>query len=348
MNLREVEEILKDYTEDNGHFKIIAKTPLLELSSADMDLVIPESDITIQTDTHLVQFKYVEKDDDVKKYMIKPGSHSFIKTNQGLVLQKFRMKKYELLESIGNAKVILDEADRFFGKLDVYKKLNKEPKRALLLASVPGVGKTCMINKVCEKFLADPGTVVIVWDTSVVDSGNVNHFFLNASEFHKDVKRMILVMEDIGGGSVERHEGTRGADSALLNLLDGIGSPFQGMPTFIIATTNNPENGVEALIDRPGRFDKVEILKPPGEKECEELIRFISKDYVDDLSDEEIKKTAKLASKNEFSVAHLQEIIVRSMLDDISILEATKQLVKHKEKFKNHFIEPTKGIGIGL
>ena len=205
---------------------------------------------------------------------------------------------------------------------------------------------TAAINKVCETFLKEEGTSVVIWDTSQVRSAAVNRFFLNKAEFDEKVKKFILIMEDIGGGSMDDYEGPRGADSALLNLLDGVGNPFGSVPTFIIATTNNPETSVEALIDRPGRFDKVEILKTPNKEECEKLLHFIGKDYIDNLKPEEVSKVAELASKNKFSIAHLQEIIVRSMLDDISILESTEQLVTHKKRFQNAFNDPKQKLGL--
>jgi ATP-dependent 26S proteasome regulatory subunit len=257
-------------------------------------------------------------------------------------LKKIKLRNYELLKSVNNTAKILSEADKFFKKLEVYKKLGRDPKRSILLCSPPGVGKTASINEVSQIFLKDANTSVVVWDTSSVRSSSVNRFFMQNSEFHKKVERFIFVMEDIGGGTVEDHHGPRGTDSSLLNLLDGIGNPFKGVPTFIIATTNNPEQSVGALIDRPGRFDKVIELKTPDEKECVELLKFISKR---DLTKEEVD-AAKLAAKNEFSIAHLQEVVVRSLLDDSSMMEVTKQLIEHKKRFKNAFSD-VKRLGIG-
>jgi len=328
--------------EEKGEFKIINVTSLEDIQDKTVK-VLPESDLTIQTDTHLIQFEYDDPDDRKRIVTINTGCYTIEDTSMGVVLDKFELKKYELLESIDNTSVIMNEADKFFDKLDIYKKLKREPKRALLLASPPGVGKTAAINKVCEKFLADKSTAVLIWDTSVVRSGTVNRFFLNSSRFDKKVKRMILIMEDIGGGSTEDYHGPRGADSSLLNLLDGVGSPFKGVPTFIIATTNNPENSVEALIDRPGRFDKVVLMDTPNEAECVELLKFIAGKKLT----EDDKQAAKLSAKNKFSIAHLQEAVVRSLLDDITVLEATQQLIKHKKKYQKAFSD-TKAMGLGL
>lgn len=304
---------------------------------------LPESDLSIETSDSVIQFEYVEEKDQ-KNVLIKPGCFSMEMGQAHIVLKELELRNYELLESIDNTSQILNESNKFFNRLDVYSKLKREPKRSILLASPPGVGKTAAISKVCEKFLEDSGTVVVVWDTSAIKSSEVNRFFLRISDFHESVKRMIFIMEDIGGGTVEHYHGAKSVDSSLLNLLDGVGKPFKNTPTFIIATTNNPEQSVGALVDRPGRFDKVIFMDTPSEEESIQLLRFISKK--ESLSEEEVR-AAKLAAKEKFSIAHLQEVVVRSLLDDISMLEATVQLVEHKKNYKKEF-QQTNSIGLGF
>lgn len=325
--------------EKHGFFKVKQITKISDLKEGTK---IPESDLTIQDTNQIYQFDHVDPDDESPAETIKCGSYSIEDTSFGIKLKKMKLKTYHLLKSVNNTAKILTEAEKFFNKLDVYKQLSRDPKRSVLLCSPPGVGKTAAINDVCQTFLKDANTSVVVWDTSAVRSSSVNRFFMQNSQFHKKVERFIFVMEDIGGGTVEDNHGPRGTDSSLLNLLDGIGNPFKGVPTFIIATTNNPEQSVGALIDRPGRFDKVIELKTPDETECINLLSFIAKR---DLNEEEIA-AAKLASKSDFSIAHLQEVVVRSMLDDSSMMEVTKQLVEHKKRFKNAF-QDVKRLGIG-
>lgn len=330
-------------SKDNEHFKVIKETKFSELK---LGSKIPESDLTIQTDDRIIQFEYVDGENTKKKVIIKPGCFSIEQTSFGTILDKFPLREYTLLKTIDNTSSIIKEANRFFNRLDIYKQLKREPKRSILLCSDPGVGKTAAINQVCREFLEDEGTAVVIWDTSSIKAHTVNKFFLNSSKFSNKTKRLIMVIEDIDGSSIDEYEGgIRGAESALLNLLDGVGSPFKGIPTFIIATTNNPETSVKALIDRPGRFDKVIELKSPKAAECIELLKFIKK--ADELSDHEIT-AAELAAENKFSIAHLQEAVVRAMIDDISILEATQQLVAHKKRFKNAFKKEAKSIGLGM
>lgn len=334
--------------DQKGKFKIIKVTKLEELDSINadnlsdkaLDFELPESDLTIQTDSSIIQYEYIDEEEDRPKYEIKPGCFNMLNTNMGVVLDKFTLRDYNLLESIDNTSTIIKEKDKFFSRLEVYKELKREPKRAVLLCSPPGVGKTAAINTVCRQSLEKEGTAVIIWDTSSVRASDVNKFFNGGSQFSKDVKELLMVIEDVEGGTSEGYHGAREANSSLLNFLDGVGTPFKGVPTFIIATTNNPEQSVGALIDRPGRFDKVLELKTPKKEECAELLKFIMEK--ENLEDSELK-AAELAAKNEFSIAHIQESVVRSKLEDISVLEATEQLVEHKKRFKEAFSKSPKG-----
>lgn len=322
-------------------FKPIKVTKIKNLGKENL----PESDLTIQTNKELVQYEYIENDS--KKLKIEPGVFNIINTSNGLDLAQFELKEPNLLDSIDNTKQIIQEKDKFFDKLHVFEQLKRDPKRSILLTSPPGVGKTSTINKISCKMLEDNNTTIIYWDTASISPSDVNNFFLNSVEFTDEVKRFMFVIEDINDGASTDGFGNapRGCSSALLNLLDGVGRPFQGIPTFVIATTNNPERSVEALIDRPGRFDKVIELSTPKETECIELLKFVLE--VEALTENQ-QKAAKKAADNEFSIAHIQETVARSKIDDISVLEATEQLIEHKKRFKNAFQDVGKKIGLSL
>lgn len=333
-----------DMSEETGKFKVLKVTSLEDLVDKTVK-ELPESDLTIQTDTHIIQFEHTEEKRKIKKYTIKPGCFTMTETNMGVVLESFKLREYNLLKTIDNTSTIIDEKNKFFNNLKAYKELKRDPKRAVLLCSPPGVGKSSAINEVCKNSLEEKGTTVVIWDTSDIRANSVNKFFLNRSNFDKNVKRLIMVIEDIEGGTVDDDYGPRAAVSSLLNFLDGVGNPFKGIPTFIIATTNNPEKSVGALIDRPGRFDKVIEMKTPSAEECAELLKFILEKK--ELTDSELR-AAEISSKNEFSIAHIQESVVRSKLDAISVEEAVEQLAKHKKRFKEAFSKsPNRKMGLG-
>jgi hypothetical protein len=248
-------ELRGGFKMSEGKFKVKKVTRIEDMIGM-VDATIPESDITFQTKDCIIQLDLVDEDRDKEKYCVKSGVFIFESTNSGLILSPIELRRNKMLETVSATEDIIKEGDKFFSKLSVYERRNLIPKRSILLMSAPGIGKTAAINLTCHKYReSDSKTCVIVWNTAGIKSRDVLDFFIAGSEF-KDVSKLIMIMEDIGGGSVDEYDGPKGVDASMLNLLDGVGNPFQNIPTFIIATTNHPEQVAEALIDRPGRCYK--------------------------------------------------------------------------------------------
>lgn len=328
-------------TNTEGRFKIKKITKFNDLVEGQV-LELPESDLCFQNEEQIVQMKYERAEED-RKYEIKPGIYTLVETSAGLATSKVELKKRTLLETIDNTKQIIKEARTFFAKLDVYERLNRPKKRGVLLYSKPGLGKTSAIEKFCGDAVSDdPGTIVVIWPTSDIEADSVCRFLSTRSEYTPDATRLILIIEDIGGGERDGDHGRSAVDSGLLNLLDGVGVTFK-LPTFIVATTNHPENLLESLADRPGRFDLMLQLSPPSNEEKKALLEFISKRP---LTDEE-KEAITMKGSEEFSIAHLEEVAVRSLLHDKSYKDVITELVEHSKKYKKNF-ENRKGLGLGL
>lgn len=327
---------------DEGKF-ILKKKTLFKDMAAGLEQQLPESDLCFQDGEAIYQYKF-EKPEDERSFEIEPGTFVFTKTMSGLGLRKIEFKKRTLLETVTNTTKIIGEAKKFFSRLHVYEKLGRLKKRGVLLYSAPGMGKSSAIEKFCTDMIAeDPGTVVVMWPTSEIDADEIAKLLSTNSKYTAACTRMILVIEDIGGGDSERHRSNSGVDSGMLNLLDGVGVVFS-LPTFIVATTNHPQSLLASLADRPGRFDLMLKLSPPSHDEKIELMKFISKR---DLTDDE--KTA-LGSRGteEFSVAHLEEIAVRAELDDKTYPQVIKEIVDHSALFKRDFEERSRRMGMGF
>ncbi len=326
---------------DEGKFVLKKKTAFKDMA-AGTENELPESDLCFQDGEHVYQYKF-EKPEDEREYEIVPGSFCFTKTMSGLQLVKLEFKKRALLETSSNTARIMGEANKFFSRLHVYEKLQRAKKRGVLLYSAPGMGKTSAIEKVCADLMTeDPGTVVVVWPTSEIEADDIVKLLSTNSRYNEKCTRMVLIIEDIGGGEREGHPSRSGVDSGLLNLLDGVGVVFQ-LPTFIIATTNHPENLLASLADRPGRFDLLLKLEPPNHAEKKALMKFICKR---DLTQEE-EDALGVKGSEAFSVAHLEEIAVRAELDDKSHAQVIQELIEHTARFKNDF-EDKKHMGMGF
>jgi hypothetical protein len=317
-------------------YKKICAIPLDELHNHES---LPDFDLRIPSPTHNV---FYETAGDVEKTKILPGAYSFIPERRGSVtLSPLELKKQDLLESASHTNRIEKEIEIFESKLHVFKRLNRHPKRALLLYSQPGCGKTSTIcNSATKRLESKLGQVVIFWDTKAVNSSTVLEFLSQHSEYSPECSSLLLVIEDIGGGEVDNYfNGPKEADASLLELLDGAINVFK-VPTFIIATTNHPEQLLQALADRPGRFDEMIEIEPPNKKERVEITSFLAKR---DLTKEEV---LAIEASDGFSVAHLMEVVVRSELHDKTYQEVVNELKKHKKRVEEDFLKAGKKLGL--
>ncbi len=331
---------------EDGKFKKINVTSVKDIIEK-KDIFIFESDLTLQFSDHIVQFEYEEGEDKPpKKTKIKEGIFSIIQTNQGIVLDPVKPRNVRLLDSVLNTKTIIEEHDSFFDNLDKYAKYEREPRRAILMYSFPGNGKTSTMNYLAHKYTdgKDHGTTVIYWDTSSVGSNAVADFFGSRAEFKDDIKKLLFIIEDIGGGTKENtYGGGKAVESSLLELLDGNSAKFLRkdgtmVPTFTMATTNSPEMLTTNLVQRPGRFDKIIELKGPNGDERVNILKFISKGEPISVEDETYIRS-KNVDKLNLSIAHLQELFIRQKIYGASIQDILKDFEDHKKKCEAAFIE---------
>jgi len=325
-----------------GKFKIKEKTLLKDIFDGKVE-VVNESDLAIQDEGMLLQFEYI-KDETQKSTVIKPGYYNLEKTMMGIDLTPLEFVDKDILTSITNSAIILKEAEVFFERLHVYEELKQPKKRGVLLYGAPGNGKTISIVQAAKDLKAkDPGTVVINWPTSEIDASGVFKFFTSFSEYDPACTKMILIIEDIGGSSHEGYNRRDEVSSSLLNLLDGVNNVFK-IPTIILSTTNHPENLMASLANRPGRFDILLEIGAPKYDERVSLVEFIAKRP---LTEEEKASLNGSVNKGaeDFSIAHLQEIIVRSRLHNKTIDTVVKELVEHGKKFKIDFSKVKKKTG---
>lgn len=328
-----------------GKFVVKNKVLISDLTEGKVT-EIPQSDLALQYDNSVVQFEYVKGEKEQKSVIIKPGSYNLTSTPAGIVLSNLEFKDREILTTVTNSSLILNEANIFFNNLAIYDELKQPKKRGILLYGSPGQGKSLSIMQACKNLKEkDSGAVVINWPTSEIEANDVFKFFTNYSEYTSECTKLILIIEDIGGNSHEGYSRRDAVSSSLLNLLDGINNVFK-LPTLIISTTNHPENLMASLAQRPGRFDLMLEIESPKYNDRIALIEFIAKRS---LTEEEKNALNEKHNKGveQFSVAHLQEIVMRSRLHNKSINVTVKELLDHAKKFKLDFTKETKGIGFG-
>ena len=273
--------------------------------------------------------------------MIKTGAYNLEATQMGIVCTPLEMKPLRLLENNQASQDILNQFDLFFKRLHVYEELELVKKRGVLLYGAPGTGKTANITKAVNKLLNNNDTTVISWNASAIRSSNVLDFFTTGVKYHKNVKKLVIIIEDIGMG-LDGYGGPREIDRSLLNLLDGSGNVVK-VPTFFVATTNYAHNLPEPLVRR-GRFDEWIEVKTPSADDRVELFKFIAKDESLSAEDENQLKSKTLEG---FSVADLKELAIRCKRDGITVTQAVTQISDLRKRFKNGF-ENKRSAGLGF
>jgi SpoVK/Ycf46/Vps4 family AAA+-type ATPase len=277
-------------------------------------------------------------------FEMKPGIFKIEPSPMGLQATSIETQKVDFLETSKTYEEIIRQIDAFFKNLHVYAKLGiKHPRRGALIHSVPGAGKSSTIARVSELYAKERKACVLVWPSDAVRPDDLEAFLTKNSDW-TNVDKLILIIEDIGGGQDIYGSQHTKVPASLLNFLDGINDVFQ-KPTFIIATTNNPDALLDSLTSRPGRFDAVIEIKTPNAVDRIRFLKFFAKeDYT--LNGFEEKEMEKLTDG--FSVAHLKEIYFRAMLLEKPLLEAASEIKSHIRKVKEGLTKkPTGSVGFG-
>ncbi|MGJ3240165.1 MAG: AAA family ATPase [Anaerolineae bacterium] len=169
---------------------------------------------------------------------------------------------------------IIKDIDAFFKKgVDIYQRLNIKPFRKMLLAGVPGTGKTMLCSAIAgwgqEK------------DYFVVYVSGSNQYGAKFWKIHEALDMAassdaptIVIVEELDSYLDDENK------AQMLNVLDGSESPSNKHGTILIATTNHPEKIDDRVLKRPGRLDRVFIIP---EMENEDIARKMLQQYLGEM-----------------------------------------------------------------
>lgn len=151
---------------------------------------------------------------------------------------------------------IFNDVESFFNEgVGIYKELNLAPFRKLLLAGVPGTGKT-MLCAALAKMAIDRKRIVVYVSGSDRDGATFEKIQRAFQAVAAAKYPTLLVVEELDAY-------LRGDDKArILNVLDGVESPNNPQGSMMLATTNYPEAIDERLVKRPGRLDRIYVVPP--------------------------------------------------------------------------------------
>lgn len=272
-------------------------------------VVSPEDEAERREDEQ--KLKEAKKDFE-HKWQIKTGNF-YLRSEDGWQGTPPEIEKYFETEVSMKLQNIFN---MFLNKKDISIKF-KKMKRAYLLHSDPGMGKSALIRNFCRNASKQPGTAVLKVEGDI-DFSILTKIFMG--DYHPDVERIILVIEDFG--KKDYAAGSNVYNPSCLNFLDGNVSLFR-VPTLIITTTNFLKELGPQLTARPGRFNKIIEVIPPSDEEIFELVEGFSGLSLTNQQKEAFRGRG-------FSPDYCIEAVVRSEFEDISIEEAVSELVKER------------------
>jgi hypothetical protein len=168
---------------------------------------------------------------------------------------------------------LLDDMQAFFSTgVAIYRQLKLAPFRKLLLAGVPGTGKT-MLCAAMARIAIKSGCVVVYVSGADRDGASFEKIQRALQAVAAARYPVLLIVEELDAY-------LRGDDKArILNVLDGIESPNNPQGALLLATTNYPEAIDERITKRPGRVDRIFIIPTLQDVEhAERMLRYYMAD----------------------------------------------------------------------
>jgi cell division protease FtsH len=305
--------------------------------------VISKKDVKVSGKDLMEKFnKYTEAHNFLRGKKIDPNC-SFIRLDKSYswddVVLSAQLKE-EIRQNLSN---LIDHRS-------IYRDNGLSVRRGLVFSGPPGCGKTSLVKTLCSSI---DWTLIWISPKHLENPRKVSQIM----QLAKDLSPSIIVLEDIDlYGASREMNGNPTVLGELMNQLDGV----EGLVDIItIATTNRKEVLEKALLDRPGRFDKVIEFGLPGQEERLQMLELFSSTVKKD--DSFTWKELSDKPTNGMSGAQIREVIAQGVIqavDDGSVekgnivlkythLKAAMKAIKNKD-FSRIGIQPISSKASGI
>lgn len=258
---------------------------------------------------------------------------------------------YELDDSVQT--MILDDIEKFWASEERYRKFGSVYKRNILLYSVPGNGKTSLINIISQKLIEKYDGIIMY-----IDSPKELLAYTECMQRFRSIephRKVVTIIEDF-----ERLADEKELAALLLQMLDG-NEQLDNVVT--IATTNYPQILEKRFTARPSRFNLAIEYPKPSENVRRQYMRLKLMDGGIDVNDASVAEDIeRLVAKTEnytfdcvkeviqaIYVDGIKEECVFKRLNDIINSNGTLQIEEEKPRqaglIKNELKERLSGYG---
>lgn len=277
---------------------------------------------------------------------LQPGQYSIEHSQERGI---YFVKKQVNLDDIMNlpdsaSEKILKEIEVFWTKEDKYRSFGFLWKRGVLLWGPPGSGKTTTVQMLSKMVIDKGGISVYVSDPKIAANG------LELMRRIEPNRPVVVMLEDIDA-IIKEH-----GEPSLLALLDG---ELQIDNVVFVATTNYPELLDKRIINRPSRFDIVRKIPMPSAEarrvyltaKNDRLLTAGEIEFPSNIEDPKsptVKKTeldAWISLTDNYSIAHLKELIVSVECFERPLVEVVRRLNKMIKKAPHSGEEDTGPVG---
>lgn len=236
---------------------------------------------------------------------------------------------------------LLEDIKHFWESEERYRKFGNVYKRNILLYSVPGNGKTSLINQICQQVIKDYNGIVI----SIDDEEGLETYpkLMQRIRQAEPKRKIVTIIEDF-----ERLIQKDYLSALLLQILDGT-EQFDGVLT--VATTNHPNKISKQYTARPSRFNIIKEYKKPNAEVRKYYITHKLADAgikIDDKVGADIERYVKKSEGYTFDF--VKEVIEAIYIGEVPEDEAFKRInesIKKDGEYKTTEDEPTK-VGFGI
>jgi predicted AAA+ superfamily ATPase len=237
------------------------------------------------------------------------------------------------------------DVEAFFSEgVDIYRRLKLAPFRKLLLAGVPGTGKTMLCAAMAKQAISK-GRIVVYVSGSDRDGASFEKIQRAFQAVAAARYPTLLIVEELDAY-------LQGDDKArVLNVLDGVESPNNPQGSLLLATTNYPEAIDERIAKRPGRLDRIFVIPTiQDEIQAERMLRHYMGDQWNDdhltvvhqLLDQPGAFVREVALQARMLAAHERRTEVTLELLEQSVESLARQMTAEKD-----FLMQRRPIGLG-